>query len=210
MRFGFGLVQSRPYGWDLGCNELAHGLCSNGSLLFQEASLVLFKWRLQGFKKVMETSKVSRIWSQEVTSHHWCLILLAKASYQASLGSKSQEKLSTFFISATPHNLGDLSSLTRDWIQALSSENSESQPLDRQGIPQTCPLRKKRPAESFCQRHAFKEARMMVTTVLIDCSGLSVYVQKVSANCPSNLLLWHFPEGIKNSVCIPIILETAY
>ena len=41
--------------------------------------------------------------------------------------------LFSFFL-AIPHSLRDLSSLTRDWTQALSSENAESKLLEQQGL----------------------------------------------------------------------------
>ena len=41
-----------------------------------------------------------------------------------------------FFFLAAPHCLWDFSSPTRDRTQALSGESAESQPLDRQGIPE--------------------------------------------------------------------------
>ena len=40
-----------------------------------------------------------------------------------------------FFFFAMPSGLEDLSSLTRDWIQAVGSESTQSSPLDHQRIP---------------------------------------------------------------------------
>ena len=43
---------------------------------------------------------------------------------------------SLFFIFlVTLHSLWDLGPLNRDWTQALSTETTESEPLDCQGIP---------------------------------------------------------------------------
>ena len=43
-----------------------------------------------------------------------------------------------FFFSATPRDLWDLSSPTRNWIPGHNSESTEVQPLDHQGTP--CPF----------------------------------------------------------------------
>ena len=43
--------------------------------------------------------------------------------------------LEIFFFFSTPHSLWDLSSWTRDQTQALGGENTESQLLNCQGIP---------------------------------------------------------------------------
>ena len=42
--------------------------------------------------------------------------------------------LNAFFFFAMPSGLWDLSSLTRDWTRALSSENAESKLLEQQGL----------------------------------------------------------------------------
>ena len=59
--------------------------------------------------------------------------LLLLSSHRVSKGT------GVFFsvFACTPCSSWDLSSLTRDWTRALSSESVESEPLDRQGSPGT-------------------------------------------------------------------------
>ena len=53
----------------------------------------------------------------------------------------------------------DLSSPTRDWTQALGRENTESQPLDRQGIL---------PAHALCIRHTPSQTCHVSGTVVLN------------------------------------------